>query len=140
MFNREFYHQSRQFPVVLIIAVSFFVFIPNSASFASTHLKSKEEKHFDINKDDRLDLYESMLYRTYKITGYPLVTKKNQKPYDINYNLMLDPVEMQMYLRDKANGRLKKNNKEDEAVTADQGSVRYQFSDQFPNQSPSKSK
>lgn len=87
-------------------------------------LKTKEEKHFDINQDGRLDINESLYYRTHKITGYPLITKDKQKPYDFNYNYMLDPFEQQMYLKDKANGTLK-DNPDTEVVSADPADIRY---------------
>jgi len=93
-------------------------------------VKTKKQKHFDIDKDHYLNRYELSLYRTYLLKGYPLVKKKKQKPYDFNFNLMLEPFELQMYLRDKKNGTLVKYKKKDNSkkkykLEVTRGGIRY---------------
>jgi len=80
---------------------------------AKIKAKSKVQKHFDINEDGYLSLYENELYKTHKHFKYPLAKKKKQKPYDFNGDLMLQPFEKKMYLKDKKAGKLKKYSKKD---------------------------
>lgn len=69
--------------------------------------QTKVQKHFDLDKNKILNLYEMALIRTYLQFGYPLAKKKKQIPYDLNHNAMLEPSEEKMYASDKQNGTLR---------------------------------
>lgn len=69
--------------------------------------QTKVQKHFDLDKNKILNLYEMSLIRTYLQFGYALVKKKKQIPYDLNHNAMLEPSEEKNYSSDKKNGTLR---------------------------------
>jgi hypothetical protein len=69
--------------------------------------RTKIQKHFDLDDNKILNLYEMSLLRTHIRFGYTLVQKKKQIPSDINHNAMLETDEEAIYASDKKNGTLR---------------------------------
>lgn len=69
-------------------------------------IPKKIKRHFDINKNKRVDLYERQLILTHLRLGWPLADNKTKQKYDFNNDLMLGPFEYKQYQeRKKPNPR-----------------------------------
>lgn len=98
------------FFIGLLILPCVFVWAKKSNSTdypTSFRPETKVQKHFDLDENKILNLYEMSLIRTYLQFGYTLVKKNKQMPYDFNHNAMLEPDEEKIYLLDKKNGTLR---------------------------------